>query len=68
MRLDRGILASWAIRILWFDAPGLFLENSIGEKKTVQQQDGADAVIPTRLASLDYVGSRAAHPKRSTEE
>jgi hypothetical protein len=33
-------------------------------QEPVQQQDGADAVIPDRLASLDYVGFRAAHPKR----
>jgi hypothetical protein len=62
--LDRGLLASLNSPIFFFETLDLFSENSIGEKKTVQQQDGAVAVIATRLASLDYVGSRAAHPKR----
>ena len=39
----------------------LFYERA---KKIVQQQDGAAAVKAPRLASLEYDGCRAAHPKR----
>ena len=44
-----------------------FSEKSIMQEP-VQQQDGAAAVILSRLASLDYVGLRAAHPKRWTND